>query len=375
MKPKLQIAGDGKGERILIVQTSFLGDVVLTTPLIGEIRRRFPAARLVVLCTPTASGLLQNNPDLDGIITDDKKGAERGLRGLWRMVEKVRREGFTLAFSPHKSLRSALLLSLARIPRRVGFRQSAGWFLFPYRAHRDAGRHDVERNLCVLQPLGIEPEQCDRRLHLEVVPAASAAVKRLFREIGIERGKDRLIFGLNPGSVWPTKRWSAEGYATLMVQLKKKYRCEIVLFGGEEDRAIVNRVQDLAGHVGRSLAGRTPLTELAGAIECCDVFITNDSMPMHVAVAREVPVVAIFCATTTQLGFYPYSSKAIVVEKELACRPCGSHGGLRCPLGTEACIRLVPWTEVMRAVERFVDSPPHQGQGDPLSTQPEIVSL
>ena len=357
------------------MQTSFLGDVILTTPLIAEVRRRFPAARLTVLCTPQGCGLLKNNPDIDAFITDDKRGTGRGLRGLWRMVDVIRSEQFTLALCPHKSLRSALLVSLARIPGRVGFRQSAGWFFYPHRANRDASRHDVERNLSVLRPLGIEPEQCERRLRANVDPASRAAVRQLFHSLGIEKKKDMLFFGLNAGSVWPTKRWSAEGYADLMVQLKKAYRCEILLFGGPEDLPIVQRIQNLAGHVGRSLVGRTGLAELACAMEWCDVFITNDSMPMHIAVAGGVPVVAIFCATTTQLGFYPYSSNAIVVEKSLPCRPCGSHGGLRCPLGTEDCIRLIPSAEVLRAVERLVVSSRRGSSGGSQSFRPEVVSL
>src|SRR5262249_53612370 len=97
------------------------------------------------------------------------------------------------------------------------------------------------------------------------------------------------------------------------------------------------------------------LPELPAALGLCKVLVTNDSGPMHIAVARAVPVVAIFCATTSTLGFYPYSSKAIVLEKDLSCRPCSSHGGRRCPLGTEDCIRLISPEHVFQAVERLLD--------------------
>jgi heptosyltransferase-2 len=142
--------------------------------------------------------------------------------------------------------------------------------------------------------------------------------------------------------------------------LKQRYSCEILLFGGPEDAEVIAKVQDLCGGCGVSLVDRIALRELPAALSLCRVLVTNDSGPMHIAVAEGVPVIAIFCATTPALGFYPYSSKAVVLEKDLPCRPCSSHGGRRCPLGTEDCIRLIGPEQVYRAVERLLDaaSPP-----------------
>lgn len=361
--------GSGEREKILVVQTSFLGDVVLTTPLISEVRRRFPRAELAVLCTPQAKSLLEGNPDIDAILTDDKKGEGRGWGGLWREAGALREQGFALALSPHKSFRTALLLFLAGIPYRIGFRQSAGWFFYHRRAERDSKRHDVERNLSILKPLGIDPKDCRRDLRVEGSASAREAVGRLFRSLGIEKG--RPIFGVNPGSVWPTKRWTPQGYAELMVCLKEKYGPALLLFGGPEDRGIVEEIQQLCGHIGINLAGRVGLDELPAALDWCDLFITNDSGPMHIAVARGVPVVAIFCATTPSLGFYPYSGRAVVIEKGLPCRPCAAHGGRRCPLGTEDCMRLIKPEDVLRGVERLLGGRPEAGPiaGDPYLPQ------
>ena len=137
--------------------------------------------------------------------------------------------------------------------------------------------------------------------------------------------------------------------------LKERYPCEILLFGGPEDAAVIAKVQELCGGCGVSLVDRISLRELPAALSLCRVLITNDSGPMHIAVAEGVPVIAIFCATTPALGFYPYSSKAIVVEKDLPCRPCSSHGGRRCPLGTEDCIRLIGAEHVYQAVAQLLD--------------------
>jgi len=367
MVTPVQVPGRGRGERILINQTSYLGDVILTTPLLAEMRRCYPEAELDLLCTPRATSLVDNNPDIDHIVADDKRGKGRGLKGMWRMAMELRRRRYTMALSPHKSLRSALLLFLARIPCRIGFRQSAGWFLYHHRVNRDTKLHDVDRNLSLLQAFGMDPGSSQKKLRIEVDPVTRERVEQIWNSLGLERREGQLIFGLNPGSVWPTKRWSVEGYANLMVQLKKKYRCEVVLFGGPEDREIADRIQELSGHVGLDLVGRTSLRELPCALERCDVFITNDSAPMHIAVSRGIPVVALFCATTPSLGFYPYSSRATVVQKELPCRPCTSHGGRRCPLGTEDCIHLVGAEDVLRGVEQVMNG---KDQSDSTSENP-----
>lgn len=337
-----------ESENILVAQTSFLGDVVLTTPLVAALRRRFPAARISILCTPRGREILEGHPDIDEIITLDKPRDGGRRASLRQTARALRARRFTLALSPHKSLRTALLLFLAGIPRRVGFRQSAGWFLYHRRVHRDPARHDVERNLSLLDALGVPSSGFRRAPVIEPTAAARESVARMFAALGVDGGAP--VIGVNPGSVWATKRWTAQGYADLIGALRRRSGARVVLFGGPDDREVVDRVLALSGDAAVSLVGRVGLRELAAAIERCSVFITNDSGPMHVAVARGVPVVAIFCATTPALGFYPYAENSVVVEKELHCRPCGAHGGRRCPLGTEACMRSVTAEDVLRGV-------------------------
>ena len=155
-------------DKPLVVQTSFLGDTVLTLPLLTEIKRRFPDSKLSVLCTPVGQELLSGHPAVDEIIVDDKKKRDRGWFGLWRKAKLLGSKGFTMALCPHKSFRSGLLLFLARIPFRVGFAQSQSSFLFHVRVNRDAERHDVERTLSLLEALGIPTEECERALDLPI---------------------------------------------------------------------------------------------------------------------------------------------------------------------------------------------------------------
>src|SRR5881628_1035572 len=158
------------GPALLVAQTSFIGDVVLTTPLLAELRTSLRPRRLAVLVRPEAAPLLAGHPAVDDVLIDDKRGRDRGLRGLLRTARRLRRERFDLAVSPHRSLRTALVLAAARIPRRVGFRQSRGALLYHDRLPRDHRRHDVERNLGLMAPWGGMVEL--PRLDLPVAAAA-----------------------------------------------------------------------------------------------------------------------------------------------------------------------------------------------------------
>lgn len=343
-------------ENVLILQTSFLGDMVLTLPLIAEVKRRFPVRRLSLLCQPLSRDLLQDHPAIDEILVDDKKKSDGGLAGLRRQAAAIAAKGFTLALTPHKSLRSALLLYWAGIPARVGFCQSRGWFLFHQRVERDGARHDVERNLSLLKVFGVTPEQCRRDIDLPVSAALRESVQQKFRALGLVDSK--IIVGVSPGSVWATKRWTSDGFGRLIQMLQRKLDCQVVLFGGADDSLVVKNVLDRCGGSAISLVGHIGLRELPAAIGQCRVFVTNDSGPMHIAVAQRVPTAAIFCATTPALGFYPYTENAVVVEKDLSCRPCTLHGGRRCPLASEACMRLIDPQTVLAAVEHLLRREP-----------------
>jgi heptosyltransferase-2 len=356
-------------DNVLVLQTSFLGDTVLTLPLLAEIKRRFPLARLTLFCSPQGKEFAAGCGAIDHVIVDDKKGVHRGLSGLRRQAQRLRQMGFTLALTPHKSLRSALILYLARIPCRVGFRQSKGWFLFNRLVNRPSERHDVERNLALLNAFGIATEDCERGFDSVGIHARDT-VTRGDLPSTIEAGQ-KLRIGLNPGSVWVTKRWHVKAYAQFIALLKARWDCDVVIFGGPQDAQIAAAIKEASAADCINLAATLSLTELPAALAACDVFVSNDSGPMHIAVALGVPTVALFCATTPALGFYPYTSDAVVLQKDLPCRPCASHGGRRCPLGTEDCIRLIRPEHVLQAVESLLKRGGEKRAA--ASHQPEFV--
>lgn len=338
--------------RLLVAQTGFLGDVVLTTPLLSALRRILVPDSMTVLTTPQAKPLLEHHPAVDSVCVDAKRQEERGPGGLVRMAQRLRRGHFQVAFAPHKSLRTALLLALAGIPYRLGFRQSPGWFLYHRTTFRDIQAHEVERILSLLRTCKVDPQQHIATPHVMYDDAARRHAQTLLDAAGIT--DDEPVFIVCPGSVWFTKRWTIEGYAALVKRLEKAYGRTLIC-GGPDDLSVAQAVQTQAGGQGVCLAGQADLQTFMALIDRARVVVSNDSAPMHLAVARNVPVVAIFCATTPNLGYGPYSSRSVIVEqKSLPCRPCGRHGGPTCPRGTEDCMRLITVDDVLRGVDQFL---------------------
>jgi heptosyltransferase-2 len=334
--------------RILVLQTAFPGDVVLILPLVQALREHVPAAEIACLTTPRAADLLAHHPAIDERIMYDKRGKDRGVGGFIRMVRRLRTRPFDLALIPHRSLRSAALCRLAAIPRRIGFSTSAGRLLLTDVVAYDPHAHEIRRNLQLLTPLG--------------VPVAETLRPRLFpgdaerREAGLIldglSAGPGMVVALAPGSVWATKRWPEEKYAELGRRLTGRGDA-VVLVGGPEDEALCARIaRAVGGDRIRSAAGRLSLLGSAALLARCEVLVSNDSAPMHLAGAVGTRVVAVFGPTVPAFGFAPSGPRDIVVETHgLLCRPCAIHGGPRCPIGTFVCMLNIEPQAVLNALD------------------------
>jgi heptosyltransferase-2 len=386
---------------ILIVQTAFLGDVVLTTPLITALRDSFPEGRIAVLVIPGTRPILENHPAVDELLIFDKKGADRGLRGLRETARRLRSRRYDIALLPHRSFRSALLARLAGIPERIGYYQTGAAILYTKRVWRPAPRHEVDRCLALVRPLGIRPPSGIAPLSVAVGREEKAEIRRRLEAHGV-RPADRLV-AISPGSVWATKRWTEEGFAAVAEHFAQQENVKVILLGSQADRPVADRIlkQLRAGpgpvprhglasaygarrpstlgprgigaieagasetaasppparapHPVLDLTGQTTLRQLSALLERASVLLTNDNGSMHIGEAVGVPIVAIFGATTPQMGYGPRSDRSTVVEHPLPCRPCGRHGHTSCPLGHFLCMRSIQPDEVIAAVEKMMD--------------------
>jgi heptosyltransferase-2 len=337
---------------ILVVQTAFLGDLILTLPLIQGLDESFPDGRISVLAIPSTLEILHDHPAVDDRLVFDKRGRDRGWRGLLRTARRLRGKNFDTVLVPHRSLRSALLVKLAGIPRRIGFDASAGSFLLTDRVRRDATAPETRRNLDLLTALGLQPAGGPPRIHPgEDHRRQAGDFLNRHRDIPPEG-----LIGVAPGSAWPTKRWLAEGYAEVIRRLQEEDGRSAVLLGGREDGPLCREIARLSGMKIPVAAGELSVLSAAALMERCRLIVTNDSAAAHLAAAVGRPVVAIFGPTVPAFGFTPSGSGHIVLETDLECRPCGVHGGNRCPRRTFACMRGITPEAVLEAVRSVLES-------------------
>jgi len=335
---------------MLILQTAFAGDVVLAIPLARAAKQAFAGIEVDFLVTPETAILLKNNPFVDRIWIYDKRGAERGALSFLKWIVRLRRAHFHFAIVPHRSIRSAMLVWGARIPRRVGFHRSRGAFFFTDVIPYPADVHEVERNFRLLQALGIEGEVPEPELFPG--PEERREVDRFLKDEGI--GAEQCFLAMAPGSLWPTKRWLPEGFARVAREVWQRWGIRSILLGGKEDLALGRRVVREGGEGVVNGMARLSLLASAELIRRSRAILTNDSAPLHLAVAVGTPVVAVFGPTVPAFGFAPYGEGHTVIQKELACRPCGVHGGKKCPRGHFRCMRGISPEEVIRALEGYL---------------------
>lgn len=334
--------------KILIVQTAFAGDVILTLPLAQVLNQYYPATLIDMVVIPRTAELLSNHPAINEAVIFDKQGSDSGINGLIRQIKIIRDRKYDIAFVPHRSMRSALMVKFAGIKHRVGFGKSSWRFLYNEVIYYDTYSHEIERNLSLLKSLGINHIEKE---YPQLFPSFHDRKKvgLFLSENGIQHVNS--LLAVAPGTVWQTKQWLKEGFIELIKKLTVK-GFHVILIGGVSDIELCNFINDSI-HSKRvySAAGKLTLLQSAELIKRCKVLICNDSAPSHLAVAMKTPVVSIFGATAPEFGFAPYGKDDIVVEvKNLACRPCSIHGGPKCPIKTFDCMKQITAEDVLKKV-------------------------
>ena len=335
-----------------MVQTAFLGDVVLTTPLLEVLAERHGPVDVVT--TPAAAALLETHPAVRRVWRYDKKGREAGLAGLRRLAASLRAERFARAVLPHRSWRSGALAVWAGIPERIGFDDAPARLTYTRRVERPHGGHEVERLLALAGGTGNAEQGTGAAappVSLGLTNEDRAAADGWLAEHGIAPG----FVALAPGSIWGTKRWP--GYGELAARLVAGGR-QVVVVGGTDDGKLADEVvatgngeRGTGNGKAASAAGALALRASAALIAQAEVLVTNDSAPLHLATATGTRIVAIFGPTVPAFGFGPRGPRDRVIEHpRLDCRPCSPHGPQVCPLAHHRCMREVGVEAVLEAV-------------------------
>ena len=330
--------------RILIIHTAFIGDIVLSTPLIKKIKDTYPDSDITYVTTPSGEAILKNNPHLNNIIVYDKRGEHKGISGVWQLGKRLRYENFNMVITPHRYLRSSILSWLSRSPIRKGYDIASGSCLFTEKIKYDRTKHEVEKLLSFVDP------ENKKRYEIELYPGEKEKMKgdNLWKENLLE---DKKVVVLAPGSKWFTKQWPVEYFNKLAESLKKLSNVRLIVVGGKDEINLPIEKENII-----DMRGKTYLLELADILSRADVVVTNDSSPIHIASAFKKPrIFALFGPTIEKFGFFPWSLNSKVFQVDgLKCRPCGIHGGKFCPEKHFKCMRDILPEEVFNEIKKYL---------------------
>lgn len=340
--------------RILLLQTAFLGDIVMTIPLVRELRRLRPGAEIHLLTTEIGRDALAGMSEIDRWLILDKRWNRPGTRSYLRLIRTLMREQFDVGIAAQRSFRTGLMLRLANPAIAIGFEGAPGGWAYGRSVRWREHAHAVDRYLGLALPLGDAGESVDRTPRLSVTETARQTAVRLLQSYGISERHPLAVIA--PGSRRETKRWGVDGFARVAVELERR-GLTVLLVGSNEEQALCRDVARRSGLGLPQLAGRTSIGVLAALLERSEIVVANDSGSAHVAAAVGTPLVAIFGPTAPTQGYVPRGTSVRVVERDdLSCRPCGTHGARRCPLRHHACMLGLESAPVLSAIDELLST-------------------
>lgn len=338
-------------KKILVIQTAFLGDIVLSIPLINNIKNVFKNSKIYVLTTPIGYEILKYQKTIENILVYDKKGKDKGLSKFLDFVNILKVFNFDIVFCPHRSFRSSLLCFLSGIKERYGFSNSQGKIFFNKIVPFKKDLYELERNLYFLENFqnNFNINDLDKTIQF---PVNNEKEREVF--VLLKKDTNKTIITIHVSSRWKTKKWPYKNFLKVIEYFSNKEYLVIVLGDIKEDIEVHQYLLVKQNINTINLIGKTSIDDLISIIRNSNIYITNDSGPMHIAAALGVPIVAIFGPTTKNLGFFPYTEKAIVLEKKLKCRPCSKHGGNSCKRGHFDCMNKISYKEVIEATLKLL---------------------
>ena len=311
--------------KILIIQTAFLGDVILATPLIESLSSTFPSAQIDFLLKKGNEALLDEHPKLRRVLIFDKANKRKSLLNL---TQEIREEKYDLVLNLHRFASSGLITIFSGASETRGFSKNPFSFLFSKRFKHSVnnGQHEVDRNLSLITDLVEKPQ---RRPQLYPNQADLDFVTQW---------KNEPYYCLAPASVWFTKQAPPAVWQYVMEKFDEE-GVRFYLLGGPNDYELCESIKLISQRNNvHNLAGKLSLMQSAALMKDAKRNFVNDSGPLHIASAGNAPVSAFFCSTISEFGFGPLSDDSSVIEvKDLDCRPCGLHGHKACPKGHFHC--------------------------------------
>lgn len=326
-------------EKILVIQTASIGDVILVTSLLEKLHHKFPDSQIDLLLKSPNQQLFTQHPFINNLWIwqkDDKKY----LR-LWDLCDRIRKEKYDVVFCVHRFLSSGIVTLYSGAKKRIGFKKNPLSLFFTHRVEHkiEKGIHEVDRNISLL-----EGYWCKTAPRPTLYPTKQDYAKTSIYKQGN-------YYTLSPASLWKTKTLEPEKWIELTNHIPQD--STLYLLGSKQDYELCQYIKKYSQHTNTfNLSGELTLLQSAALMRDAKMNFTNDSAPLHLCTSVNAPVTAVFCSTTTDFGFTPLSDDSLVVEvqPQPKCKPCGLHGAKQCKLGTFECSKNI---DINKLIERI----------------------
>ena len=338
----------GNLKSILVIRTAYIGDVVMTLPILKPLKKRFPEAEISFLTSRSAAPLLQNNPNVDETIVYDAFWFYSSNLAHWfRFIRAIRKKRYDLVIEARADIRDiALVVFFCKAGYKVSYGIGGGSYLLTHEVPYPGLTHKVDYHLNLVSYLGCSLEHSEGGICLRDTE------RQLVGEVLADNGVKHSFIAVHPGSRLFLKRWPLDRCAALCDKLIETYQKPLVFVGAPAETELVESILNVMTHKPVSLAGKLSLRELAAVLERAEVFVCNDSAPMHIAAAMKTKTVAIFGPSKSkETG--PYNTICRVVERDLACR--SSCDESRCRARQfHACMVKITEEDVFSAVSELI---------------------
>jgi heptosyltransferase-2 len=326
--------------KVLVIQTAFIGDAILGTALLEKLHQVYPDSRIDYLVRDGNQTLFQDHPFLNEVLIWKKK--ESKYTELIRVLKEIRSRNYDSVYNIQRYASSGILTGFSRAKHKFGYQNNPLSFIFSKSVEHRFGKgfsavHEVDR---VLDLLTDKTE----RVNPVIYPseADESAVKQY-------TGKDFITIA--PASVWFTKQLPVEKWIELINRIPDQI--QIYLTGAKSDAKLATKIESKVSRDVVNLAGKLPLLQTAALMKNALMNYANDSAPVHLASAVNAPICEVFCSTVPEFGFTPLATRTVVVEtkEKLDCRPCGMHGKSECPKGHYNCANTIDVTAMLSALK------------------------
>ncbi len=329
-------------QRILVIQTAFIGDVVLATGLLEKLHTYFPDAIIDILVRKGNESLFRQHPFAGEVLIWDKRTAK--YRNLYKVLLQIRANKYDLVINVQRYAATGLITILSKAKRTIGFDKNPFSFLFTevirHVFDKDGkGVHEIERNHQLIESF-TDDHAAKPKLYPSALDIAAVA-----------KWKSSPYICIAPASVWFTKQFPVEQWIHFINTLSVRYH--IYLIGAPADQPLCASIHTSAKRPGVvNLAGQLDFLQSAALMRDAVMNYVNDSAPMHFASAMNASVTAVYCSTIPAFGYGPLSDNSHVIEvtQPLSCRPCGIHGRKICPEAHFNCARLINNAQLLNSL-------------------------